>query len=448
MNFLRFPPFSAYAAGSVAIGLIVSTGCSPQKSVVRLKEEPSRPVPVRTVAVSEVDVPRATRQPATVHAYYQADIHALERGYVAEVPIDIGDVVRKGDVLLIIDVPQLDKQHQVIEGQIKRLEAEEKSQQAQVRVAESEVESAEAALAEAKSQQQRVEAVVEAAEAEFRRTEDLVQRGSLQERVLDEVRMKRDSERANQQAIAATVDSVAAGIVVAEANLAAAQADRQAAAAETEVMRRRLEELQVRIDYGTIRAPFDGMVTRRTVDPGDLVGDGGGSAAADPLLVISQTDRVRVRIPVPESDAPMVSPGDSVTLTFPSFPDEPAMTGVVSRIAGSLDPATRTMTAEVDLDNENGKLLPGMFGQATISLTTKVAANVLPARAIRFSETGEAYVYLVDPQQTIAVTPVQTGLDDGNLIEVVEGLSTGQNVVDAHLQRFVDGQKVTVLEWD
>lgn len=444
---LRFPPAVFSLACVVAVALTVAVGCSRQ-TPVRLKEGPVPTVPVRTVAVTQVDVPRATRQPATVHAYHEADIHALEHGYVDDVPVDIGDVVQEGAVLVVIDVPQLEKQRQVIEGQINRLEAEEQRRQAQVRIAETEVESAKAELAEAKSQQQRVDAVVAAAEAEFRRTEDLVQRGSLQNRILDEVRMKRDSEKANQQAVASTVESVATGITVAEAELAAAEADRRAAAAETEVMRRRLDELQVRIDYATVRAPFDGIVTRRNVDPGDLVGDAGGKTSPEPLLVVSQTDRVRVRIPVPESDAPMVSTGDTVTLTFPSFPDEPPITGVVSRVSGSLDQATRTMTAEVDLDNTDGKLLPGMFGQAQISLTTKVAATVLPARAIRFSETGEAYVYLVDPQETVVVTPVQTGLDDGNVIEVVDGLSTGQRVIDTHLQRFVDGQKVAVLAWD
>jgi multidrug efflux pump subunit AcrA (membrane-fusion protein) len=104
------------------------------------------------------------------------------------------------------------------------------------------------------------------------------------------------------------------------------------------------------------------------------------------------------------------------------------------------------MLVEVEAPNPERKLIPGMFGQATISLGTPVTANMLPARAIRFSESGEAYVYIVSDDQSVTVTPVTTGLDDGLSIEVKSGVELGQHVIDAHLKRFTTGQKVTLLQ--
>ncbi len=103
------------------------------------------------------------------------------------------------------------------------------------------------------------------------------------------------------------------------------------------------------------------------------------------------------------------------------------------------------MLVEAELPNPDQKLLPGMFGQATITLTTKVAANMLPARAIRFDESGQAYVYVIGQDETVSIVNVATGLDDGRSIEILAGVTTGQKVIDAHLKRFTAGQQVTIL---
>lgn len=136
---------------------------------------------------------------------------------------------------------------------------------------------------------------------------------------------------------------------------------------------------------------------------------------------------------------------DDVKLTFPSFPDEAPIEASVTRLTGDLDPGTRTMLVEAELPNPDRKLLPGMFGQATITLSTRAVANMLPARAIRFDESGSAYVYIVGDDRTVSVVPVETGFDDGHTIEIVSGVVPGQQVIDAHLQRFADGQPVSIL---
>jgi RND family efflux transporter MFP subunit len=403
-------------------------------------------VPVNTVAVTKTEVQRRTQQPATVHAFYRAEIRAKASGFVKTFKADIGDYVEKGAELATIDVPELIKQRQIMDKRILQWEAEERRSQAGLNLANAHVLSSKARLSETRSQMASAEASLAASQAEFGRTQDLVQRGSLQNRMLDEVRMKRDSEMARKAAMAFSIQSAEAEVAVAEARVESARADFDAAEAQTEITRSQLEELDVLIAYATMKAPFAGIVTARNVEPGDLVRQSSEVGSGRPLFVLSQVDNVRVRIPVPESDAPWVRPGDEVRLTFPSFASEVPIVGTVTRRSGSLDPSTRTMMVEVELENSDGKLLPGMFGQASISLSAKTAANMLPSQAIRFDSEGKGYVYVVDDDETILRTDVTTGIDDGNSIEVLSGVQPGQRVVGSNRKRFVDGQKVAVLE--
>lgn len=429
--------------GTVCIATAAAiAGCSPDRHTAE-KDEQRPAVPVKIVSVVQKEVPRTTTQPATVHPLYRAEIRAKVSGYVDELKADIGDYVEQGDALAVIHVPEMQKQREVVQARISRLEAEEKRARAGIDLAAAKVRAAEARLVQSKSELNRAEASLAAAEAEFQRTEDLVQRQSLQSRVLDEVRKRRDSERANKQSVASAIHSAQADIGVARAEQASAEADLQAAQAETSVAQRQLQELDVLIAYSTLKAPFSGIVTARSLDPGDLVRKSSEVGDGDPLFVLSQVDRVRVQMPVPEKDAAFVNRGDPVTLRFPSFPASEEMTATVTRVAGGLDPSTRTMLVEAEVDNPDSRLLPGMFGQATITLSSKFAANVLPARAVRFDEDGQAYVYVVSPDRTVSVKPITTGNDDGSSIEVLSGVEAGQHVIDAHLKRFSSGDEVT-----
>ncbi len=402
----------------------------------------SRPVAVKTVAVEANPARRTSVQPATVLPYFQADIRAKVTGYVQELTADIGDFVPAGAILAKIDVPELEAQRPVIEARIARAVAEEKRATSQIALAESGIKSVEARFQQAQADEGQVQASVAAAESQFTRTDDLVRRGSLQARLLDEARLGRDSEMARATSVTSAIAAAEAEVSVALAKLAAAEADFQAAQADTEIARRQLDELQTQLNFAILTAPFAGIITARNIAPGDLVKN---QQAGEALLVICQIDKVRIHIPVPEIDAPLIENGDEVTFTFPSFPAEEKLTAAVSRFTGSLEPSTRSMMVEVEIDNVGHKLLPGMFGHATIALSENIATNTLPARAIRFDESGKAYVYVVSPDETIAVTPITTGTDNGHVVEILTGVEVGTRVLDAHLQRFTAGQKVEVL---
>lgn len=430
-----------------AIGLLgfvlAVAGCHSEQAV-SLSPEKAADVRVKTVSAITTDVDKKTFQPATVLAYYETEIRCKVSGFVAELNVDMGDFVKKGDPLAVLDIPELRKKRLTLEAQIELLVAQEEGAASGVDLAEASVQSAKAQLEQAKSELGSVQASLAAAEAEFDRTSDLVQRGSLQNRILDEVRKKRDSATAGLGAIKSAVVSAEAEVAVAVASKAAAAAKLRSAEAETKVGRGELDELLVLIEYAILKAPFDGVITERNVNLGDLV-DGQLNAGSDPLFVLSQIDKVRIHIPVPEMDAPFVQRGDSVNIRFPSFASEPALAASVSRIAESLDPKTRTMIVEAEVENTDGKWLPGMFGEASIDLETKVAVNMLPSRAVRFDESGQAYVYLVSEDNTVQVTTVTTGLDTGNEIEILTGMVAGQRVIDGHLKRFTDGQRVDPL---
>jgi HlyD family secretion protein len=432
------------ACGFVCLATtILFNGCGgPAGSSTSQKREQAKSVPVKAVAVVEQEVERTTLQPATVHPFYRVEIRARVSGYVKELKVDIGDFVEAGAVLAVIDIPEMQKQQQILEARIDSFESEEKRDEAGVDLAKANVRSAIAKLAQAKSEMSRAEALLAAAEAEFTRTADLVERQSLESRVLDEVRKKRDSELANQGTVLAAIRSAEADVAVAQASQASAEAGLQAAKSQTEIGRKQLEELDVLVAYATLKAPFAGVITSRNVNPGDLVRE---EDYGDSLFVVNQVDKLRVHIPVPEADAALVNQGDAISLTFPSFPGEGPITASVTRVSGSLDRSTRTMLVEAEIPNPDGKLLPGMFGQASIVLTTKVGANMLPARAVRFDESGQAFVYVVDQADTVSIVNVTTGVDDGRTIEILSGVDSGQKVVDAHLNRFTTGQQVRIL---
>ncbi|MCH7688948.1 MAG: efflux RND transporter periplasmic adaptor subunit, partial [Planctomycetes bacterium] len=157
----------------------------------------------------------------------------------------------------------------------------------------------------------------------------------------------------------------------------------------------------------------------------------------------------RVRIAIPENDAPWANVGDPVTLQMRAMPGQ-TFPGKISRVARALDESTRTMLIEVDLPNADGALLPGMYGEATIILEEIADALVLHAGAVRYNETGDSFVYVVDSVVdnvgTIRIVDVTTGLDDGKQIEITDNLDENDRVVDAMIGRLQAGQKVQVEE--
>jgi membrane fusion protein (multidrug efflux system) len=207
----------------------------------------------------------------------------------------------------------------------------------------------------------------------------------------------------------------------------------------------RQAEAEAELEYTVIQAPFDGVVTLRTIDPGDMVYQASSpKGKSEPLLRIAKLDVIRVKTYVPERSTIWVDVGDKATVTFEALPGR-VFTAPVARLSGVLDPGTRTMLVEIDLPNADGLIRPGLYGQARIALERREHALALPSSAVRLGD-GGAFV-LVVADSAVHRKNVMLGVVDGPWTEISGGLDGGERVVaDAATANLADGAPVRVLE--
>lgn len=186
-------------------------------------------------------------------------------------------------------------------------------------------------------------------------------------------------------------------------------------------------EATAELSYATIEAPFDGVITLRTIDPGDMVFEASSPKGGDqPLLRVAQLDKIRVKTYVPERDSVWVDVGDAAAVTFDALPGV-AFAGEVARFSGALDPATRTMQVEIDLPNADGRIRPGFYGQARLTLEQRRGVLALPSAALR-ADAGRLYVFVLEggAVRRVDVTP---GLAAQGWTEIGSGLGGDERVV-------------------
>ncbi len=263
--------------------------------------------------------------PATIQAFFVTDLYAKDSGYVSQINNDIGDHVKKGRVLAVIYNPEL---------------------QAQFDKAQAAVRQTKATLEVAKRQLAGMEADLVLQRVTLKRQKELFAGKAATPQTLDEAQAREGVSAANLE--------------TGKAKIALGEADIQAARAEA-------ERLQALLQYDKIVAPFDGVVTRRLVNLGDLVQSATSTRTA-PLFTVEKIDVVRVFAIVPEASAGAVRPGLAAEVSLSGRPGV-VVHGTVTRIAKALDPATRTMQVEIDLPNPDETLMPGMYAQVTLELS-------------------------------------------------------------------------------
>jgi RND family efflux transporter MFP subunit len=406
-------------------------GSEPAKAV---SKQPT--VPTSTARHVEVtnpqrqDLSRQLDVPATLEAYEQADLYAKASGYVSEVRVDIGDTVKAGDVLAVIDVPEMAKE--LAEAQALRAAAEAGVQTAQAKVVQ-----AARMLDVARSMLARSQAELALKSATLQRRRELFEGKAITQEQLEEAQ--------NQYEVAkADVGIAEAKISAADADLASADALRVAAEAGVEVAKARVERTQTLLQYAQIVAPFDGIVSRRLIDRGELV-QSAVTSRTSPLFTVQRIDKLRIFVEAPESDIAFVRPGCTAKVK-PYGAGREELICQVARTASSLKAETRTMRTEIDLDNPDGRLMHGMYAQVTIQIDERVGALTVPASAL-LTEGKEVFVYTVVDDRAVR-TPVRTGLDDGIRVQITEGLSEGCLVVLAGKSLIFDGCPVRPVRTD
>jgi len=369
---------------------------------------------------------RRIEVPATIDPVEQAEVHARASGYLQEIRVDIGDRVKQGDVLAVIDEPD-------VEDDLREAKAEQTAKVSQAAAAAAAVEQTQRAIATQEQLLAQKEAALHLQEVTQKRKEELFTGRGISKQELDEART--------------AGELAAADVSVGRARLAAAQSDQLAAQAAEAVARAQIEVTAAKVSkietlrgYARIVAPFAGIVTRRPVDRGDLV-QAGTTGRATALFTVQRDDPVRVVLQVPELQAALVKPHTRAAVRPYSSRGAP-IEGEVTRTASSLE-ASRSMRAEIELANPSGQLLTGMYAQVTLVLEQHDDVLSVPAAAVG-TEGAERTVFTVENDKAVRHV-VTTGIEDGGRIEIVSGLAEDAQVIVTGRSAVKPGMPVRVV---
>jgi len=299
---------------------------------------------------------RTLELPGTIHGFVETQIHAKIAGYLTAIYVDKGDRVKQGQLLALLDSPELD--HQTANAR----------------------------------------ATYNFAELTDKRNQSLLRLSVLAPQAADQSHAQMLEAKEN------------------------------------------LDQLISMQAYKAIRAPFDGIVTARYVDPGALIAESTTpSSATAPLLDLAVVTPVRVYANVPQSSAAFIRDGAPAVVSVTEFPDR-TFEGTITRHPGALDSATRTMLVEVDLPNNDGALLPGMYAQLNLQVATPVGLPMVPDDAVVFQD-GKSYVPIV-LNNHLKLAEVKLGYDDGINVQILRGLGGGELVALNTGQTARDGEPV------
>jgi len=422
--------------------LVLGAGCErPMQGKAGAADAAGPAVPrVEVVRVERRTVRRTVGEPGQLQAFETTPIHARIAGYVREWTVNIGSEVKKGQVLAELAVPEVEAERDQKRAAVRQATARHTQAGAMVKVAEAAVAGAEAKLAEARAGVARADADLARWRAESERADQLfrdrAQTGSLR----DETRNKLRSAEATRAEVLAQVKTAEAGLVQGRAGLDQARSDVGAAAAGIEFAREDARRVDALLGFARIVAPYDGVITRRNAETGDLTQPG---AATPPLFIVARIDPVTITLDVPETFATAVGPGDPVEVKLQAMAGR-TIRGKVTRTAWALDPATRTIRVEVDVPNPGGTLRPGLYAYATVVAEEHVDVPTLPATAV-VTEADRSYCVAVIGGKAVR-RPIVVGLGDGTRTEVVSGLGAGEAVVKANAAAIADGQAVQISE--
>ena len=393
-------------------------------------------VRVTTVTPERATVRRTTEQPGQIEAIEVTPVHAKLAGYVRTVSVDIGDRVTKRQVMAELRVPEVEADSKRMRAMLEQAQAEKKQYEAAVEVARAGVATAEAKVLEIQAGIRKSDADVARWKSEFSRIDQLVREHAQTEGLLDETRHKLRAAEATSEEDRAQVKSAEAALSEARALLDRAHADVLTSISHIEVARFEAERAEAMESYTKIEAPYDGVVTRRNVEVGQLTTPG---STGDPLFIVARQDVVTITVGVPEADALSVNAGDVARVRLVAL-DGRIFEGKVTRTAWALDAATRTLLTEIDLPNPDDALRPGLYAYASIVAEEHKDVMTLPSAAV-FRDGGKSFCVEVSDGRA-SRREIQVGLSDGGLTEVISGLGEKAAIVEANSASIADGQEV------
>ena len=348
---------------------------------------PNTPTYVAVSTVQRGNISHVLSLAGQFQPYQVVDVHAKVSGYLRHIYVDIGDKVHEGQTLGVLEVPELSAQYRSTQSEQARSKDE---------------------IARAQNEVARAKSMHMALQANYDRLQKAAkaQPGLIAEQELDDAQSKADAS--------------AAQIDAAQSALSASRQGSDTATADME----RVGALE---SYTKITAPLSGVVIWRYADTGALIQAGTSSDVQSlPLIKLSQSDLLRLRLPVPEDAVGYVQEGDTIQIRVDAL--SRSITGKIVRFTRNVSLDTRTMETEVDVPNKDLSITPGMYANTYLQLAHRENVLTIPLLAVQ-RKNGKATVLVVDAQNHIQSRNVELGVQGSVLIEVKSGLEEGDKVV-------------------
>jgi RND family efflux transporter MFP subunit len=331
------------------------------------------------------------------------DVHPKVSGYMAHINVDIGDVVHRGQTIAVLEVPELKAQLQQTVFQLKQSQQE---------------------IARARHNISRAEAEHAAIHAQFERLKEAsaTRPGLIAQQEIDDAQARDLSSEAQ-------VDAAKSAMAAAEEHAGSAQSDN--------------DRVQALHNYTNVTAPLDGVVIWRYADTGALIQGGTNSNSQDlPIVRISQSSQLRLRIPVPEDDVRFVRPGDELQVRVDAVGR--SLTGKIARSTRDVNFETRSMETEVDVPNKDLSIAPGMYANTMLQLAHVNNVITVPVEALVLNG-NQRSVYALDASNHVHIRRVTVGMEGSQLAEITSGLNAGDRVVLGGQDKYQDNEPVTPI---
>jgi len=449
---LTFPFCAAWGCGGNYVPEAASTA---SRQTVKAGPQVEAIQPVRAA------LQRVLEQPGAIQPNEETRLHAKVSGFVSRLSTDIGQrakgprfdangiMVQRGEVLAELMVPELVEDVGQKEASIRQAEAEVLLARKALISAETNISAMRAVETETKAAVVRAKALNDRWVSEDARIAGLVPRGIVTDQTRDETQSQLRATQAMREEAFARMTSAEAMGRKAISDRDKFEAEVQVASARLEVAKAAAQKAKVLVDYAVIRAPYDCVVTRRSVHTGDFVQTGSGRMESDSLFTVARLDPVRVVIHVPESDAALVNEKGPVKLCVQAL-RYAEFSGAITRTSWALESGSRTLRVEVDMPNREGKLRPGMYVYA--KLTAALPESwIVPTPAV--ARQGDVTYCFLEDNGKWARTVVQTGHNDGNRVEVLKRHAPGSTIqwqdwsgnekIAAKVAGLTDGQMIS-----
>jgi multidrug efflux pump subunit AcrA (membrane-fusion protein) len=406
------------------LAALVTAGCGGEAKInfTSVTDPPT----VQVITPPLRKIVRVVGQPSFIVAYERTSIYPKMTAYIEKWIVDIGDRVKKGEVLCTLFVPELVEDYGTKKATVKLEQERIDLAQKAVEVADADVKAAAARLDEAKSILAKFQAEVDRWVTQVDRLRREVERNVVAPQILVESENQLKSSTAARDAARATIQTAEADLLSKQAAAAKARVAVDVASADLAVAESEERRLKAWVGYLTLTAPFDGVISARNANTFDFVLPATGDPTAmmnapyispdraAPIYVVDRLDVVRIFVDVPEGDANYVQPGTKASVLARAYRDT-ELPGTVTRTSWALNVKSRTLRAEIDLPNPNSQLLPGMYAYGKV-LIERPGVRALPLNALVQSGT-QSFYWEYERGHAVRME-LETGVSDGTWIEV------------------------------